>query len=132
MRELSIAFEFERAIIHVAIGLVGIALFDERFHQFDDLVDGLGGARVHVGRQNAQTARVDKILVNISLRHLFAGQTLFIGLFDDLVIDIRKVLHKGHLISPIGEIPAQTVEHDEGAGVSNVKIVVYGWAAGID
>ena len=87
---------------------------------------------MHVGRHDAKPARVDKIFVDISLRHLLAGHALFIGFFDNLVVHIGKVLHKLHLIAPVGQIAAQTVKHDKGARIPDVKIVVNGRAAGIN
>ena len=75
---------------------------------------------------------VHLIFLDVPLGHLFDGDPLFSGLFDQLVVDVGKVLHKGDLIPPVLQVTAQGVKDADGPGVSDMDVVVHGRAAGVD
>jgi hypothetical protein len=62
----------------------------------------------------------------------FKAGLFFDGLGYDLVIDIGDILYVCNFIATILEIASQDIEEDEGAGVSDVEIVIDSGPAGID
>ena len=83
------------------------------------------------GRTDAQTLGVGQILANIALGDLFGGDALLVCLFDDLVVDVGKVLHEGHIVAAELQVPAQGVKDADRAGVADVDKVIDGRPAGV-
>ena len=63
--------------------------------------------------------------------HRPVAGALLVGLVDDLVVDIGKVLHKGDAVPPVLQVPPQHVKDAEGPGVADVDEVIDGGAAGV-
>ena len=129
--QLAVVLELERAVIHVAVHLVGIALLDEDGDDVDDLLNVLGRLRMHGGRLDAERLRIDEIFVDILLRDLIGGDALLVRALDDLVVDVGEVLHEGDVVASVLEIAAENVEHDDRAGVADVDVVIHRRAAGV-
>ena len=129
--QLAIARVLAGAEQHVAVCLVGKALILQRLDDFFDFVDGLGRLRVDGGRTDAQTLGVGQILSNIALGDLFGGDALLVCLLDNLVVDVGKVLHEGHIVAAELQVPAQGVKDADRAGVADVDKVIDGRPAGV-
>ena len=130
--KLAVLREFRGAKIHVALRFIGIALFDQSGDDGDDLIDILRRLRVNGRLADIHPLGVHPELLDIFLRHLGEGEALLIGAADDLIVDIRKILHKAHVVAAVFKIAAQHIEHAQRAGVADVDIVINGGAAGID
>ena len=129
--ELAVVLELQRAVVHVAVDLVGVALVDERRDEVDDLLDVFGGLRVHGRLADAERVRVGEVLGDVLFRDLLAGDALLVGALDDLVVHVGEVLHERHLVAAVLQIAAQHVEHDDRARVADVDVVIHRRAAGI-
>ena len=108
---------------------IGMALVDQGLDHLQHAADllgrlGMGGGLLHVHGRHILPA-----LRNVALGHCIRVHPFLDGLFDDLVVHIGKVGDKIHLISLILKIPPHRVEHQHGAGVADVDVVVYGGAA---
>ena len=131
MAELAVVLELQRAVVHVAVDLVGVALVDERRDEVNDLLDVFGGLRVHGRLADAERVRVGEVLGDVFFRDLLAGDTLLVGALDDLVVHVGEVLHERHLVAAVLQIAAQHVEHDDRARVADVDVVIHRRAAGV-
>ena len=129
--QLAVVLELERAVIHIAVHLVGIPLLDQGGDDVDDLLNVLGGLRMHGGRLDAERLRIDEVLLDILLRDLVGGNALLVGALDDLVVNVGEVLHKGDVVAAVLEVTAEHVEHDDRAGVADVDVVIHRRAAGV-
>ena len=85
----------------------------------------LRGPGMHRGGADTQRLGVHEIFLNIAVGNFLDRHALFIGLADHLVVE-------GHFVAPVFQIAPQHVEDDEGPGVADMKVIVYGGAAGID
>lgn len=122
------AFHVEK---HGAVGHVGVAVVDDALDHRDDLGDVLGGAGIERGALDAQRVGVFVIIGDGFLGQLLHGDAVAVGAGDHLVVDVGEVLHEGDFVAAELEIAAQHVEDDEGTGVADVEIVVYGGAAAV-
>ncbi len=106
---------------------------DQRLH----LRDVLGRARLHARRQHAERGDV---LVELALgllgdaaNRLVQRQVavLLRGPRVDLVVDVGDVAHVGDVVGPVDvpQQPEQHVEHDDGARVADMGVVVDGGPA---
>ena len=129
--ELAVVLEFQRAVVHVTVDLVGVALVDERRDEVDDLLDVLGGLRVHGRLADAERMRVGKVLGDVFFGDLLAGDALLVGTIDNLVVHVGEVLHERYLVAAVLQIAAQHVEHDDRARVADVDVVIHRRAAGV-
>ena len=92
----------------------------------------LRGPGMHRGGADTQRLGVHEIFLNVAVGDFLDRHAFFVGLADHLVVDIGEVLHKGHFIAPVLQIAPQHVEDNEGPGVADMKVIVYGGAAGVD
>ena len=86
---------------------------------------------MHGRRTDAKALGIRKILSDIAVGDLSIGNALFIGAPNDLVVDIRKILHKSHVEAAVLKIPAKHIEHDEAARVADMEKIIYGRPAGV-
>ena len=62
--------------------------------------------------------------IDVALAHLGHGGVLLTGPFEDLVVDVREVLNKGHLESSPDQEAPQDIPVDVTAGVAEMAEVV--------
>ena len=132
MGELAVLFEFVGAEVHISVDGVGVALFLQPGNHGDNLVNVLRGQGVDVSGPDVEALGVLLVLLHIPAGNRQVIRALFIGLVDDLVVDVREVLHIGHLIAPVLQIAAEHIKDADGTGVADVNIVVHRRAASID
>lgn len=87
---------------------------------------------MHIGRTDAQTLGILLVLGDVALSYLGNGDALFIGLLDELVIDVGEVLHELYLIAAVFQITAQHIKYADRTGIADMDVVIHGRAAGID
>ncbi|MPM77053.1 hypothetical protein SDC9_124052 [bioreactor metagenome] len=130
--ELAIARKTADGEVHISIRRgISVALCNQRLHQRDDFANVLRRARVHRRALNAEGVRVVVILLDKPLAELLDRCPLLVRAADHLVVNIRKILYKAHVITAIFQIAAQRIEYDKRARVANMKIVVNRRTAGI-
>ena len=78
-----------------------------------------------------ESISVFPIFLNVFFGNSKIIRTLFIGFFDDFIINIRKVLYKRYLISAVLQVAAQYLKYTNRPCISNVNIIVNSWSAGI-
>lgn len=72
---------------------------------------------MHIGRTDAQTLGILLVLGDVALSYLGNGDALFIGLLDELVIDVGEVLHELYLIATVFQITAQHIKYADGTAL---------------
>ena len=90
-----------------------MAVVDQPLHQMDDFRNVFRGLGMHGGRTYPQRLRVLVVCCDKPVRQFLDGDSLLVGPPDHLVVDVRKVLHKGHLVSFPLQLPPQHVKGDE-------------------
>ena len=129
--ELAVVLEFQRAVVHVAVDLIGVALIDERCDEVDDLLNVFGGLRVHGRLADAERVGVGEVFGDVFFRDFLARDALFVGALDDLVVHVGEILHERHLVAAVLEIAAQHIKHDDRARVADVDEVIHRRTAGV-
>ena len=109
-----------------------MALVDEGLDDVDDLIHDLGGTGMDVRAAHVQAVGIFPVLFDVLLGNGLVVRPLFVGAFDDLVIDVREVLDEGDFVSAVLEVTAEDVEHAERAGIADVDVVIHGGAAAVD
>src|SRR4030066_46465 len=87
---------------------------------FRDMLRGFG---LHRRFFQTQAPHIDVKFTNIFLRDGFVIHALLIGPLDDLVINIREVSNKGHLIATVSKIAMNDIEDDCRPSVPDVAEV---------
>ena len=87
---------------------------------------------MHGGRANTQAFGILLVFGDVALGHFGNGDSLFVGLLDELIIDVGEVLHKSDIVAAVFQIAAQHIEYTDRAGVADVDKVIDCGAAGID
>ena len=64
------------------------------------------------------------VFLDIFFGDLRRSNAFLLRTFDDLVIDIGKVLHEFYLVAVVFQIFSERVEYNEGSRVADVEIVV--------
>ena len=80
---------------------------------------------------HAKTAGILKVGFNVFVGKVLGIHAFFIGAFDDLVINVGKVLDISHIVTAIAEIAAHHIKGHDGAGIAQMNIVVGGRAANV-
>src|SRR3954447_16523107 len=62
--------------------------------------------------------------VGVATHDLLPRDALFVGLVDDLVLNVRDVLHEPNLVAPVPQIPDYHVPEQRRARVTDVDVVV--------
>ncbi|MPM76944.1 hypothetical protein SDC9_123943 [bioreactor metagenome] len=119
-------------VVYGAVALIGHALADQPLNHGDDLGDVLGRPGMNRSRPDAQRLCVPVVFRDESVAQFLDRHTLFVGPSDHLIVDIRKVLHKGHLVPFVLQIPPQHVKDYKGTRVADVKIIVHRRPAGVN
>ena len=117
------------AEINVALDLVRMAAIDEFLDEPDHLGDLLGCARAHIGVLHVHGVHIVKEGLRIFSGNLGCAAALFVGLLDDLVINVGDIGDELHVEAAPGEVAADDVEADERTGVADVDVVVHGGTA---
>ena len=110
--------------IDVAASGIGMAAVDDALHQRDDIANMLRHARMLVCRQHVQRSGVFKISGDIFFRQRFGVHAFLRGALDDLIVNIGKVLYKGHIPAAPLEIAADGIEYHQRPRIAEVDIVV--------
>ena len=131
MRQFAVILELPGTIVNGAVLFVSITLVDQCLDHINHPADLLRSQRIFRGRLDVHAFHVFFALCNIALRYLVSRHSLFNGLFNNLVIHVCKVGNKIHIIAFILEIPADCVEHDHRARISNMDKVIDGRSADI-
>ena len=131
-RDGAIAGVASHGEVDVAVaGRIGVPLLDESLDHLDHRGNLLRGARANVGVEHAKPVHLLDEGVGELARDLLGRTPLLICAVDDLVVHVREVLGKRHLIALVGEVTPDDVEGKEGAAVAHVNLVVDGGAADI-
>ena len=130
--ELAVAREALHAVVDVAVERIGIALLDELFDHGEHVRNMLRNARISVGATHVE--RVDRLEV---FRDVVIGEFLprlarLLCTADDLVVDVREVLHVAHGVALLLQIAAHDIPCDKGTRVADMRVVVRRHAAAID
>ena len=131
-RERAVGRELAHRVHDVAVlRPVGVALVDERLRHRDDLGDVLGGARLRIGRLQAEQRAVLVHGGDEAARERPPVLAVLRRALDDLVVDVRDVAHVGDGIAARAQIALHQIEHGEHARVAQVDVVVHGDAADV-
>ena len=84
-----------------------MAILDQALNNIDDGIHGFGRTRVYGRLFYAKTLCINEILLDIALGDGVEVHTLLVGLVDDLVVNVGKVLHELDLITAVLEVTAQ-------------------------
>ena len=125
VRELAVAVEaLDVEVDALILDHVRVPARDELRHEVDHAVDVLGGVRPVIGSLHVEA--VHEIEVDgFELRgELGLGDPLLRGAGDDLVLDVGHVAHEGDVEARPLEVATDDVEHDRGACVADVRLVV--------
>src|SRR5215212_6762827 len=114
-------------VVDVASGFlrgVRVAFLYQLFDQGDHLRDVLGGARLDVGQPYAEHLQPFVEGVRVAVYDLLPGDTLLVGLVDDLVIYVRDVLDERHVVTPAPQVPGDHIPEQRRPRVANVDVIV--------
>ena len=106
-----------------------MAAVDELLDELDHLGDLLGGARSHIGVLHVHGVHVVKEGLRIFCGNLGCASAFFVGLLDDLVIDVGDVGDELHVEAAPRKIAADDIEADKRTSVADMDIVVHGGTA---
>ena len=87
------------------------------------------GPRVNVGAADAQRVGVFVVRFDEAPGQFVPRLARLVGALDDLVVDVREVLHEPHAKPRVLEVAPHGVDHDEIARVADVEVVVHGRTA---
>ena len=109
-----------------------MAVLNESGDQADNFRNMVCCFRMYGRRTDAERSRILVIFGNKPVGQFLHRDSFFIGPPDHLVVDIREILYKGHIIAFPFQLPPEHIKGDERAGISDMEIVVNGRAAGIN
>ena len=132
MRKFSVFLELQCSEINVSPSLISIAFLHKRLNNADNFINILSCFRMHGCMLKIKSVRVRPEFLNIFFRYFIVCGALFVGSFNDLIINIRKILHEFNMVSPIFQITPQHIKHAKRPCISDMDIVIYRWPAGID
>ena len=69
---------------------------------------------------------------DIFLRNILVCYALFIGSFDDFVVNVGEILNKTDFIASVFEVAAQNIKNAQRSCVADVNVVINSRSAGID
>ena len=131
--ELAVLLVHAGAEVDVAVPRrVGAALLDKRLDDGQNFRDVLRRARMYRRGPDVQPGGVRLVLGDILLGHGHVVRALLVRAADDLVVDVREILHERHLHPAVLEVPPQDVKDADGSRVPDVDEVVDRRAAGVD
>ena len=102
------------------------------FHQIENQIHVFGYFRMDIGIHHIQTMGIRLVLLNIAFRKFHRRNAFLICTADDFIIDIRKILHIGDIITTILQIPPQYVKRTNRTGIADMNIVVNRWPTRIN
>src|SRR5215212_12068624 len=114
----------DRVVDVTVAGGVCVALLYQLFDQGDYLRDVLGGARLDVGQPYAEHLETLVEGIRVAVYDLLPGDTLLVGLVDDLVIYVRDVLNERHVVTPAPQVPGDHIPEQRRPRVANVDVIV--------
>ena len=131
--KLAVTRVFHGAEIDVAVlRRIGKALLLQIGNNMDNFIHIFRRQRVNRRRAHVQARGVGLVLLDITPGNREVIAALLVGLSDDLVVDVCKILHIGNAQAPVLQVTAKDVEHTNGPGVADMDIVVNRGAAGVN
>src|SRR5215210_1849587 len=125
LTQLAVARVAFDVVVDVSVaGSVGVARLDQVLYQRDHAGYVLGGPRLHVRKADPEKLQALVEGVGVAAHYLLPRDAFFVGLVDDLVLDVRDVLDERHVVAPAPEIPHDHVPEQRRAGVADVDVVV--------
>ena len=122
--ELAVALVSADVEVHPVLGHVGDVVVHQLLDEGDHLRHVLRAAWVVGDGLDSEVAQVAEVLLGVALGDRVPGLAGLLGAVDDLVVDVRDVVHEPHPQAP-GEHPASHgVEHDGSHEVPDVTVVV--------
>ena len=131
MGQFAVTRIFLGAEQNVAVCFVSKALVFEGFHDVFDLIDGFGCLWMNGCFADTKAFGIGQVFVDVTLCDFLCSYAFFVCLFDDLVIDVGKVLDKGNIVSFKFQISAHSVKYTDWTCVADVDKVIYSRSAGI-
>ena len=130
--ELAVALMFLDVEVDSVVRGVGTVLVDQLLDEADHPVHVFGATRVVGDRADAQLAQELEVLFRVALGDRLPVLALGDRTVDDLVVDVRDVVHELDPVAP-GDQPARDrVEDHRAHQVADVAVVVDGRAAGVE
>ena len=136
LRVVGLNIEIDRTIADV-----GQTLVEDLLHILDLLDDMTRRVGLDRGGQYAQLAHSVVIAIGVELSHFHRFELLQTSLLRDLVLAlvgivfevtyVGDITHVAHLVALRFEVTEQQVEGDCGAGVTQMRIAIYGGATDI-
>ena len=83
-----------------------------------------GGPGFMRRRQTTQRLHIVIVILNIGFGQLFGRDAPLVGAVDNLVIHVRKIADKGHLIAGESEITIDDIKGDKGPRMADMGAVV--------
>ena len=130
--ELAVAREALHAVVDVAVERIGIALLDQLFDHGEHVRNMLRNARIGVGAAHVERVNRLEVFRDVVIGKLLPRLARLLCAADDLVVDVREVLHVAHSIALLLQITAHDVPCDKGARVADMRVVVRRHAAAVD
>ena len=131
MGKFPVCTELFRAVINVAVHIIGIPLINQGLNDLNDGVYILRRSGMHGRGADSQSLCVRIVFRDILVGQLLDRNTKLVCLIDHLIVNICEILHKFNRIALILQIAAQGIEQDKRPRVSNMEKVIHSGPAGI-
>ena len=120
------------AEINVTVHLIGMSFFDQLTHHFDYFRHMFRDARIQIHPPNIQAVHYVEVGPDVPVCQLMPGDPFLRGSVDNLVIDIREILDMLDRQSLPLKVSVNDIPYDEGAGITDVRMIVGSDTADID
>ena len=107
-------------------------LLDQCLHHIDDVLHVIGHSRIDIGAADMELIHDFKVRINVAVGNCFPVAAFRIGFIDDLIIDVREILYKGHFVTDEFQIAADDIPSDGRTGIADMRMIVWGDAADVD
>ena len=130
--KLAVVFECRNVIVNIAAKDIGMPLLDQCLHHIDDVLHVIGHSRIHIGTTDMELIHDFKVRINVTIGDRFPVAAFRIGFIDDLIIDIREILYKGHFITDEFQIATDDIPSNSRTGIADMRMVVGSDSADVD
>ena len=112
---------------HVAVVRhISVTFGDQLFSEFNNFCDMVRRARLHIRAQNVQRIKIFVHFGDHAIHQRHKAFAIFIGAFDDFVVDIGNVAHILQLIAEETQIARNHVKSNKGTPVTDMTEIVNG------
>ena len=132
MGQLAVAGERVDVEVHAVFRRVRVAMVDQLPDQLEHAVDVVVGVRHVIGAAHAEAVHRGEPCLLVHARQLRLARAAFGDAGDDLVFDVGDVADVVDVEPGPFEVPADHVEDQGGAPMTDVGDVVDRWAADVD